>query len=133
MKTIDELWYVNISPFEQCTRGDRWLKELLKLVGRGLRLCVNQTGNRMDAETCGELVHDINVLTVISNESYKKFVSALQTDIKELLYDRPLAATSEYFTGKFVKVNGQPTPIDAKTVNIIEGYLIANGYADYIL
>ena len=34
MKTIDELWYGNISPFEQCTRGDKRLKELLKLVAR---------------------------------------------------------------------------------------------------
>ena len=34
MNTINELWYGNISPFEQCTRGDRRLKELLKLVAR---------------------------------------------------------------------------------------------------
>ena len=34
MKTLDELWYGNISPFEQCTRGDKQLKELLKLVAR---------------------------------------------------------------------------------------------------
>ena len=34
MKTIDELWYGNISPFEQCTRDDKRLKELLKLVAR---------------------------------------------------------------------------------------------------
>ena len=34
MKTIDELWYGNVSPFEQCTRGDKRLKELLKLVAR---------------------------------------------------------------------------------------------------
>ena len=32
--TIDERWYGNISPFEQCTRGDKRLKELLKLVAR---------------------------------------------------------------------------------------------------
>ena len=101
-------------------------------VGRGLRLCVNQQGNRMDVQTCGETVHDINVLTVIANESYKDFVSALQSDIKDMLYDRPVAATSEYFKGKFVKVDGTPTLIDDKTANIIEGYLIANGYADYI-
>ena len=31
---INELWYGNISPFEQCTRGDKRLKELLKLVVR---------------------------------------------------------------------------------------------------
>lgn len=99
-------------------------------VGRGLRLCVNQQGNRMDVETCGETVHDINVLTVIANESYKNFVAALQTDIKEMLYDRPLAATSEYFKGKYVKVDGMPTLIDDKTANNIEFYLIANGYVD---
>lgn len=40
-------------------------------VGRGLRLCVNQNGNRMDVESCGETVHDINVLTVVASESYK--------------------------------------------------------------
>ena len=34
MKTLDELWYGNISPFEQCTRGDKRLTELLKLVAR---------------------------------------------------------------------------------------------------
>ena len=33
-KTIDELWYSNISPFEQCTCGDKRLKELLKLVAQ---------------------------------------------------------------------------------------------------
>lgn len=99
-------------------------------VGRGLRLCVNQQGNRMDAETCGDIVHDINVLTVIANESYKTFVSDLQSDIKTMLYDRPLAATSEYFTGKFVQVDGVQTAIDTKTANAIEFYLIANGYVD---
>ena len=99
-------------------------------VGRGLRLCVNQQGNRMDAETCGETVHDINMLTVIASESYKTFVSDLQSDIKTMLYDRPLAATSEYFKGKFVNVNGVQTEIDLKTANNIEFYLIANGYVD---
>ena len=99
-------------------------------VGRGLRLCVDSTGNRMDAETCGDVVHDINVLTVIANESYKNFVSDLQKDIKDMLYDRPLAATSEYFKGKFVKVDGVPTQIDGKIANTIEFYLIANGYID---
>ena len=102
-------------------------------VGRGLRLCVDSTGNRMDAETCGDVVHDINVLTVIANESYKNFVSDLQKDIKDMLYDRPLAATSEYFKGKFVKVDGVPTQIDGKMANGIEFYLIANGYVDMLI
>ena len=99
-------------------------------VGRGLRLCVNQQGNRMDMETCGETVHDINVLTVIASESYKNFVYDLQSDIKSNLYDRPLEATSEYFTGKAVLVDGVKTIIDTKAANSIEFYLISNGYVD---
>lgn len=93
-------------------------------VGRGLRLCVNQNGNRMDAESCGESVHDINTLTVIASESYKTFVTDLQSDIKSVLYDRPTVATSEYFKGKYVKVDDVPTLIDDKTANKIYKYLI---------
>ncbi len=99
-------------------------------VGRGLRLCVNQSGNRMDAETLGESVHDVNMLTVIASESYRDFVSGLQSDIKTVLYDRPTVATSEYFSGKYVKVGDVPTLIDDKTANTIEFYLISNGYVD---
>ena len=99
-------------------------------VGRGLRLCVNQNGNRMDVQSCGESVHDINVLTVIASESYKTFVSDLQSDIKTVLYDRPTVATSEYFKGKYVKVDDVPTLIDDNTANAIEFYLIQNGYVD---
>lgn len=47
-------------------------------VGRGLRLCVNQNGNRMDVESCGETVHDINVLTVVASESYKTCLVLLE-------------------------------------------------------
>lgn len=99
-------------------------------VGRGLRLCVNQSGNRMDSEALGEQVHDINMLTVIASESYKSFVTDLQSDIKTMLYDRPTVATSEYFKGKYVKVDNVPTLIDDKTANTIEFYLIQNGYVD---
>ena len=99
-------------------------------VGRGLRLCVNQNGNRMDLQTLGENVHDINSLTVVASESYKTFVTDLQSDIKTVLYDRPTVATSEYFKGKYVKVDDVPTLIDDSTANNIEFYLIQNGYVD---
>lgn len=99
-------------------------------VGRGLRLCVNQDGNRMDVQSVGTSVHDINMLTVIASESYKTFVSDLQSDIKTVLYDRPTRATSEYFVGKYVKVDGTPTLLTEKDANAIEFYLIANGYVD---
>ncbi len=99
-------------------------------VGRGLRLCVNQDGNRMDVETCGDSVHDINMLTVIASDSYKTFVAGLQEDIKKVLYDRPTTATSEYFKGKYVNVEGTPTLIDNAQADSIEFYLISNGYVD---
>lgn len=99
-------------------------------VGRGLRLCVNQSGNRMDVESCGASVHDINTLTVIASESYKTFVTDLQSDIKTVLYDRPTVATKEYFKGKYVKVDDVPTLIDDSIANKIYKYLIRNDYID---
>lgn len=99
-------------------------------VGRGLRLCVDQKGNRMDVQTLGENVHDVNTLTVVASESYKTFVSNLQSDIKTVLYDRPTVATNEYFKGKYVKVGEELTLIDDNMANTIEFYLISNGYVD---
>jgi len=97
-------------------------------VGRGLRLCVNQDGNRMDAESCGDTVHEINMLTVIASESYKTFVSDLQSDIKTVLYERPSKASIEYFEGKTIDVNGNSHKIDNLEARTIYFYLAQNGY-----
>lgn len=99
-------------------------------VGRGLRLCVSQSGSRMDAETCGENVHNINMLTVIASESYKSFVTDLQADIKTVLYDRPSKATAEYFDGKSIMVGEQRIIIDSKQAKAIYKYLLKNDYID---
>lgn len=99
-------------------------------VGRGLRLCVNQAGNRMDAESCGDTVHDINMLTVIASESYKDFVGGLQTDIKDVLYERPAKATMQYFEGKTVMLGDEPVTIDARQARDIYRYLLKNDYID---
>ena len=99
-------------------------------VGRGLRLCVDQYGNRMDKEALGDTVHDVNLLTVIASESYKNFVSGLQSDIKAELYDRPSKATIKYFEGKTVTVDGEPVIIDKTQAKIIYKYLAKNDYID---
>jgi type III restriction enzyme len=52
-------------------------------VGRGLRLCVNRDGDRMDLETCGDNVQNINKLTVIASESYKQFVTDYSGRLKK--------------------------------------------------
>ena len=99
-------------------------------VGRGLRLAVNQHGDRMDAEYCGNSVHSINMLTVIASESYKNFVTDLQKKIKDELYDRPSKATTEYFIGKTIFVDEQPVVISSQQARDIYRYLVKNDYTD---
>lgn len=96
-------------------------------VGRGLRLSVNQTGDRMDHPA---IVHDINVLTVVASESYKDFVSALQKDISESLSARPKIADKAYFTGKVLNTPEGLVTVSADQATDIEFYLIQNGYVD---
>lgn len=100
-------------------------------VGRGMRLCVNNFGERMDATVSGINVHDINMLTVIASESYKNFVSDLQSEIKKALYERPTKATKEYFAGKVISAGGSTFTISKQDAAKIERYLGFNGYIDY--
>lgn len=58
-------------------------------VGRGLRLCVNQDGERMDSNVLGNDVQNVNVLTVIASESYDSFAKGLQSELAEAVADRP--------------------------------------------
>ena len=66
-------------------------------VGRGLRLCVNEDGDRMDFNVLGNEIHNINVLTVIASESYEKFAKGLQGEIAEAVAYRPKAVTATLF------------------------------------
>ena len=100
-------------------------------VGRGLRLAVNSSGTRMDAQTIGEdLVHEINKLTVIASESYTTFVTDLQKETRDVLYDRPTKATTEYFKGKILKVGENIITIDDQQAASIISYLVDNDYID---
>jgi len=96
-------------------------------VGRGLRLSVNQHGDRMDQAAT---VHDINVLTVVASESYKDFVANLQREISDALSARPRKADEAYFTGKVILTETgslEITPVMAKQ---IYKYLLKNDYTD---
>ena len=100
-------------------------------VGRGLRLCVNQDGERMDANELGNDVHNINVLTVIASESYDQFAKGLQNEIAEAVADRPRAVTVELFVGKVIKDdNGNEQVVDTDTATAIHYEMIVNGYID---
>ncbi|MDR1311561.1 MAG: DEAD/DEAH box helicase family protein [Burkholderiaceae bacterium] len=100
-------------------------------VGRGLRLCVNQAGDRQDMDVCGETgVHDVNRLTVIASESYANFVSDLQRKIHEDLYERPEKADVAYFTGKSVLVGDDVRTLTVAEATAIYNYLVRNDYVD---
>lgn len=100
-------------------------------VGRGLRLCVNQDGERMDTNALGADVHNVNVLTVIASESYDSFAGGLQNEIADAVADRPKAVTVELFLDKVIKDDqGNEQVIDSDTAHAIQYDLIVNGYID---
>ena len=100
-------------------------------VGRGLRLCVDKNGNRMDYEALGDRVHDINKLTVIANESYSTFVDDLQKKTRESLRERPRKATMDFFKDKTVLLaDGTKHTITENEAVSIHAYLYDNEYID---
>lgn len=67
----------NPNVFQICTLKDAGGSEIRRRqeIGRGLRLCVNQDGERVYG-------HEVNTLTVMASESYKDFVDNLQKEIE---------------------------------------------------
>src|SRR5690554_8051227 len=96
-------------------------------VGRGLRIAVNKSGERMDSP---EQVHQINVLTVVANESYSSFVDGLQKEMLEELSARPRKANEDYFKGKVIAIDGGQQEMTELQAKQIYRYLIKNDYVD---
>ncbi len=122
----------NPNVFQICTlkHSDSIIRKRQE-VGRGLRLCVDQNGNRIDSETPGVNVHDINVLTVIASESYETFAKGLQSEIAETLSDRPQKANVEFFLNNVVKnARGEELFIDEDLANTLHRSFIRNYYVD---
>ena len=100
-------------------------------VGRGLRLCVNDRGDRMDANALGNEVHNVNVLTIIASESYDSFAKGLQSEFAEAVADRPVKITEDLFIGRVLKgINGEEITIDNELADAIQFELISNKYID---
>lgn len=99
-------------------------------VGRGLRICVDRNGVRMDRELLGEDVHEVNKLTVIANESYADFTSALQRETREVLRERAAKATVGYFAGKQIRIGDEIHTVSEMEASRIMVYLEDNGYID---
>lgn len=122
----------NPNVFQICTlkHGGSSPTQKRQEVGRGLRLCVNQNGERQDYGTLGSQVQEINLLTVIASDGYRDFIADLQKGIREDLYDRPTTATAEYFIGKTLSIGGVDVTVSDKQGRDIYRYLIKNDYID---
>lgn len=122
----------NPNVFQICTlkHGGDSTTNKRQEVGRGLRLCVNQNGDRMDARTLGEDVQNVNTLTVIASEGYKEFVSSLQNSIRDNLYERPMKITMDYFQGKRLHIDSDTFTITEEQARHIYNYLIRYDYID---
>lgn len=101
-------------------------------VGRGLRLCVDQDGDRQDLAALGDEVHDVNVLTVIASESYASFTDALQSDIKAGLHTRPTVVTDAFLKGRAIAMpGGETVAFSEKESKIAYARLLQNAYIEY--
>lgn len=100
----------NPNVFQICTLNEtQSAMKKRQEIGRGLRLCVNQSGARvMDKR--------VNVLTVIPNESYEAFAKSLQQEIEE--------ETGVTFTGRVknarAKALVKPRTLDAAEAALFE-------------
>lgn len=100
-------------------------------VGRGMRLCVNEDGDRMDENALGADVHNINILTVIASESYDKFAKGLQSEIAEAVGNRPRQVTEILFANTRVHdKDGNEETVDAAMARRIIHYMIKMDYID---
>jgi type III restriction enzyme len=73
----------NPNVFQICTLNET-ISEIKKRqeIGRGLRLCVNQTGERIHDES-------VNILTVVANQSYEDYAENLQREYTEAGEEAP--------------------------------------------
>ncbi len=100
-------------------------------VGRGMRLSVFSDGPRKGERSDDPAtVHDVNVLTVVANESYRDFVTGLQKDISESLSDRPRLANVKFFTGKVLKTDTDELVVTPQLAKKIYRYLVKNDFTD---
>lgn len=99
-------------------------------VGRGMRLCVNERGDRQDADVLGDDgVFNTNILTVIASESYEKFADGLQHEIADACADRPVKVTEDLFAGvRYTTADGVDQTVSEGVADDIQDMLIKQGY-----
>ena len=108
----------NPNVFQICTlREIGTERERRQTIGRGLRLCVNQHGDRLRG-------HDPNTLTVIANESYEDFAENLQREIEaDTQIKFGLVMEHEFANLTLADEEGNLVPLGAKKSQELFDYL----------
>ncbi len=122
----------NTNVFQICTlkHSDSTIKKRQE-VGRGLRLCVDNTGERIDESVPGIDVHEINMLSVVASESYEEFARDLQKEISETLSDRPQKADIQFFMDHVLSnEREEKIRIDERMAKKIYQTFVRNNYVD---
>lgn len=100
-------------------------------IGRGLRICVNQNGDRMDFETLENEFFDYNTLTIVASESYDTFARSLQKEIFQSLTNRPTELTADVFQNRvLVNNDGSKFIFDNVSATKLVISLSSKGYLD---
>lgn len=122
----------NPNVFQICTLN-KTTSEMKKRqeVGRGLRICVNSNGERMDESYLEEEFHQINKLTVIANESYEEFATKLQNEILESIGGRPKSINADFISKlKLSDLDGKNIKLDNNEASDLLFDLVENEYVD---
>ena len=100
-------------------------------VGRGMRLCVDANGNRLDFQTIGEQVHEVNKLTIIASESYEAFANGLQKEIASSLKARPEKVEAKLFVNQLLSnEKGEEFRIDELQATLLNNTLMIERVVD---
>ncbi len=98
-------------------------------IGRGLRICVNSNGDRMDTSVLEGEFFDVNKLTVVASESYDSFARELQNEIVESLSERPVKLTIDVLKGLVLNNDkGEKFVFDDKTATILIADFMKKNY-----
>jgi len=100
-------------------------------IGRGLRICVDKNGERMDSSILDSQFFDYNTLTVIASESYDNFAKVLQKEIVDSLSERPVELTPEVLVDRVIKnAKGDKFIFNSKSATQLIMDFNENGYID---
>ena len=99
-------------------------RERRQTIGRGLRLCVNQKGERLRG-------FEINTLTVVATESYEEFAENLQKEIeKDTGIKFGIVETHQFAAIPVLKADGSAGMLGMETSTAIFDHLKAKGFID---